>query len=303
MVAFDGPQGWLRRATAGLDPARCEAVRICAGARSTPRQAPLVVRWTDLERYAPPGRSTADLRAWLLAPLAGAPLLRRLLEPLLGLPVARLALQDDRAGRAVAELLADEAWFGWGTGDEIDAGHPEPAAPRHLDLPADGLAEFDLGAWFRTAGDAPAEALLAPRTGWPRRVTLGALPAADRAAPEHVDGLFHPCAEPAELLATAAAALAGRIPSLAPHGRTHGDLLLGARTRISARTFVRGRAAVGDATRIERDVTLGPSASIGRRCVIGRGAWLEDCVVLDDAFVLPGEVVKGVVRGPGSVVG
>ncbi|MFA6002655.1 MAG: NDP-sugar synthase [Elusimicrobiota bacterium] len=57
------------------------------------------------------------------------------------------------------------------------------------------------------------------------------------------------------------------------------------------------RARIGDFTRFARHVCIGP------RCVIGKGAALEDCVVLADSLVGDGAVLKGCVVGPGCRVG
>jgi len=54
---------------------------------------------------------------------------------------------------------------------------------------------------------------------------------------------------------------------------------------------------VGDYARFSRRVCVGPG------CEIGKGAWLEDCVVLAGSRIGDGAVLKGCVVGPGCRVG
>ncbi|HAM35394.1 MAG TPA: nucleotidyl transferase [Elusimicrobia bacterium] len=64
-----------------------------------------------------------------------------------------------------------------------------------------------------------------------------------------------------------------------------GKLVLGDRTRV------------GDFARFSRHVCVGP------RCEIGKGAVLEDCVVLPDSLVGDGAVLRRCVVGPGCRIG
>ena len=109
-----------------------------------------------------------------------------------------------------------------------------------------------------------------------------------------------PTGTAADLLVTARMVLEGDCGWLTPFGLHDGQLLRGAGVRIGRGVEVLGSAAVGDVSSVGRDVRLGFGAIIGRRCVIGAGARLEDCVVLDDCEVFPGEVLSGVVRTPGG---
>jgi mannose-1-phosphate guanylyltransferase len=54
---------------------------------------------------------------------------------------------------------------------------------------------------------------------------------------------------------------------------------------------------VGDFARFSRHVCVGPG------CEIGKGASLEDCVVLAGARIGDGAALKGCVVGPGCLVG
>ncbi len=90
-----------------------------------------------------------------------------------------------------------------------------------------------------------------------------------------------------------------------PSGRRRPGLRAGRGVRLGRElsfdgegcTVLGDRARVGDFARFSRRVCVGPG------CEIGKGASLEDCVVLSGARIGDGAALKGCVVGPGSRVG
>lgn len=88
--------------------------------------------------------------------------------------------------------------------------------------------------------------------------------------------------------------------------QVHLDILAG-RTAIKPKglkpTLDGGRALIGEGTALNPTARLSGCVSIGRRCRVGRGALLKDCVLMDGARVGDGARVERCVIGPYCVVG
>ena len=99
--------------------------------------------------------------------------------------------------------------------------------------------------------------------------------------------------------------LGGATP-FAPHGlKRRGSLWLGASARVGEDVAHEGPGpvAVGPRTSIGDFARLAGSVSLGAGCAVGRGAWLEDCVVLDGARIGEGAQLKRCVIGRRCRVG
>lgn len=91
-----------------------------------------------------------------------------------------------------------------------------------------------------------------------------------------------------------------------PEGRKKGRMLLAPGARLGRELTVEaggGRIALGAGARVKDFVRLARNVCIGPRCEIGRGASLEDCLVLEGARIGDGTRLERCVVGPGAVVG
>lgn len=100
--------------------------------------------------------------------------------------------------------------------------------------------------------------------------------------------------------------LGGRTPFAPPAARRRGGLLLGKGVRLGrdltvgdggGRVFLGDRVRVGDFARFSGSVCVGPG------CTIGRGAQLEDCVILEGSTIGEGARLERCVVGAGCAVG
>jgi len=100
--------------------------------------------------------------------------------------------------------------------------------------------------------------------------------------------------------------LGGLTPFKPQAARRRGKLLLGEAVRLGKESTVdgdRGGVMLGARTSVGDFVRFSGSVCVGPRCVIGKGAWLEDCVVLEGTRIGGGARLERCVVGEGCRVG
>jgi hypothetical protein len=265
------------------------------------QRRPYTVSFFGIEALAPSHLGPADLRAWLMAPIAGEPLYRRLLEPLVGVNVARIRTTTGGVGRALAALVEERPVFG--LGDAFGADMKQ--ATGELLLPGSGLISLDVSALIaRAEAERLPYVVRAKRTLHrsrgnsifvrPANCQRGAFTSAPAQLEESFK--FSPTGSVKTLLASSKSALMRRLPGLEPAGVWRRGVLLGARATVKATVPEAARAAVGAGSRVEMNVLLGEGAIVGEGCLVGEGAHVEDSILLDGAWVRSGEMLCGAVR-------
>lgn len=267
---------------------------------------PYIVSFFDIEALAPRHLGPADLRAWLMAPIAGEPLYRRLLAPLVGVNVAQIRLTTGCVGRALAAVVQERPVFGLGDLLQADVG----AEAGELFLPGSGLIGLDVAALIARA-EAEGRPLIArekqapglsPRNSVfvrPPNCRRGASSAAPALVGQRFE--FSPTGSVKALLMASKSALRQRLAGLEPVGLWRRGVLLGARAHVQAILKEAAHAAVGAESRVEAKVLLGEGAIIGEGCLVGEGAQVEDSILLDGARVGNGELLCGAVRSASGI--
>lgn len=257
----------------------------------------------DVESLAPHGLGPTDLRAWLMAPIAGEPLYRRLVEPLLGLRVQGLRIGEGPVGVGLMKLLGERPVFGL----------PDPREPLRfgpageLILPGAGLMGLDLRTLIESA-----EALECPhlargmdRTGSFLSCSVFVRPEACSMRPRSLAPVarvqpfqFWKLGSATGLIQVTRDALYGRLPTIDAAGAWRGGVLLG--PRVSLRTPIPAgvRIAVGTESRVESGAVLGDGTIVGHRCLVGSGSHVENSVLLNGSRVHRGDDLRGMVRLP-----
>jgi len=257
---------------------------------------PLHVHLADLERLCPEGLGPDDLRAWLRAPIAGEPLLKRLLQPLVGLPVDRITARPSRAAEALDACLP---LFGFHL--DLEDGLEDA----HVVLPAQGLLEVDLATLLQRAERAEvqlrADAVDACGARVGRlRVRLGKRGPSTCAQALSSLRLWT-TGTAFELLSTSRRALEGDVKNLTPGGRWIDALLTAPHARCRGEIVPPGPASLGEDSIVEAGALLEPGAIVGDACFVGRSARVGNALILDGSTVHAGAELRDVVRLPSGL--
>jgi mannose-1-phosphate guanylyltransferase len=98
----------------------------------------------------------------------------------------------------------------------------------------------------------------------------------------------------------------GGLTPFQPQGRKNGRVLLGQGARLGRELTIEpssGRVVLGTGAVVKDFARLARNVCIGARCEIGRGASLEDCLVLEGARIGDGARLERCIVGPDAAVG